>query len=35
MVAAAAKPVGAPDLPDVEPDIQPVGEAVEKARDVA
>ena len=29
MVAAAAEAVGAPDLPDVEPDPQPVGEAVE------
>ena len=35
VVAAAAETVGAPDLPDVEPDLQPVGEAVEEARDVA
>ena len=35
MVAAAAEAVGAPDLPDVEADLQPVGEAVEIARDVA
>ncbi len=35
MVAAAAEAVGAPDLPHVEPDLQPVGEAVEEARDVA
>src|SRR4051794_13061154 len=35
MVAAAAEAVGAPDLPHVEPDLQPVREAVEIARDVA
>ena len=35
MVAAAAETVGAPDLADIEPDFEPVGEAVEKARDVA
>src|SRR5438045_3124128 len=35
MVAAAAKAVVAPDLAHVEPDFQPVGEAVEIARDVA
>ena len=35
VVAAAAEAVGAPDLANVEADIQPVGEAVEEARDVA
>src|SRR5436190_20181037 len=35
MVAAAAEAVVAPDLHDVETDVQPVGEAVEEARDVA
>ncbi len=35
MIAAAAEPVGAPDLPHVETDVEPVGEAVEEARDVA
>ena len=35
MFATSAEPVGAPDLADVEPDPQPIGEAVEEARDVA
>ena len=35
MVAAAAEAVGAPDLHDVEADVEPVGQAVEEARDVA
>ena len=35
MVAAAAEAVVAPDLHDIEADVQPVGEAVDEARDVA
>src|SRR4051794_2797805 len=35
MVAAPAEAVGAPDLAHVESDLEPVGEAVEIARDIA
>src|SRR6185369_17957263 len=35
MVAAAAEAVGRPYLPHVEPDVEPVGEAFEIARNIA